>query len=86
MRNKIGSFRFVFLLVLVLALVAFPGSASANHSWGKYHWARTSNPFTLKVGDNVNSSWDSYLNEAISDWNPSTVLDLTRVCMQNTES
>lgn len=79
MRNKIGSFRFVFLLVLVLALVAFPGSASANHSWGKYHWARTSNPFTLKVGDNVNSAWDSYLNEAISDWNPSTVLDLTKV-------
>jgi hypothetical protein len=79
MRNKVGSFRFMFMLALVLALVAFPGSASANHSWGKYHWARTSNPFTLKVGDNVNAAWDSYLNEAISDWSQSTVLDLTKV-------
>src|SRR5215207_1630939 len=79
MRNKTNSFRLVFMLVLIFALAAFPGSASANHSWGKYHWARTSNPFTLKVGDNVNSTWDTYLNEAISDWNPSTVLDLSKV-------
>src|SRR5215207_10688127 len=79
MRNKTNSFRLVFMFVLIFALAAFPGSASANHSWGKYHWARTSNPFTLKVGDNVNSAWDSYLNEAISGWNPSTVLDLTKV-------
>ena len=71
--------RFVFMFVLVLALVAFPTSVSANHSWGKYHWARQSNPFTLQVGDNVTSAWDSYLNEAIADWNPSTVLDLVKV-------
>jgi len=52
---------------------------SADHAWGNYHWARTSNPFTLKVGDNVNSAWDAYLNEAISDWNASSVLDLQKV-------
>src|SRR5215211_7442975 len=74
--NKV---RFMFMLVLVVVLAAFPVSVSANHSWGKYHWARTSNPFTLKVGDNVGSAWDSYLNEAISDWNPSVVLNLTKV-------
>ena len=79
MRNNKGTFRFMLMVVLMLALVAFPTSASANHSWGKYHWARTSNPFTLKVGDNVNSTWDTYLNGAISDWNPSTVLDLSKV-------
>jgi len=74
----------MLMLVLILALAAFPASVSANHSWGDYHWARTSNPFTLKVGDNVNSAWDSYLNEAISDWNPSTVLDLTKVAGSTT--
>jgi len=79
MRNNKSSFRFMLMLALIFALAAFPASVSANHSWGKYHWARTSNPFTLKTGDNVNSAWDSYLNEAISDWNPSTVLDLTKV-------
>lgn len=52
---------------------------NANHSWGGYHWARTSSPFTLKVGDNVSSAWDPYLDEAISDWSVSSVLDLTKV-------
>jgi hypothetical protein len=53
--------------------------ARADHSWGGYHWARQSNPFTLKVGDNVSSAWDAYLNEAISDWSASSVLDLSKV-------
>jgi hypothetical protein len=79
MRNYKSSFRFMLMLVMIFALAAFPASVNANHSWGKYHWARTSNPFTLKVGDNVNSTWDTYLTGAISDWNPSTVLDLTKV-------
>ena len=71
--------RFTMMLVLVFALAAFPISVSANHSWGNYHWARTANPFNLKVGDNVSSTWDSYLNTTISDWSKSTVLDLTKV-------
>jgi hypothetical protein len=62
------------VLAIGVATVSF-----ADHSWGNYHWARTSNPFTLKVGDNVSSAWDDYLDEAISDWNVSTVLDLTKV-------
>ena len=61
------------------ATVALAGTALANHSWGNYHWARMSNPFTLKVGDNVDSRWDTYLDGAIADWSQSTVLDLTKV-------
>jgi hypothetical protein len=79
MRNKKSSSRFVLMFVLIFALTLFPTSADASHSWGKYHWARTSNPFTLRVGDNVSSVWDSYLNEAITDWNRSSVLDLSKV-------
>lgn len=63
---------------LALALV-LPGAASASHSWGGYHWARTANPFTLKLGDNVNSTWDTYLATTSSDWSQSTVLDTTVV-------
>jgi hypothetical protein len=48
-------------LAVLLALVAFSPAAQANHSWGKYHWARTSNPFTLQLADNVSSTWDGYL-------------------------
>lgn len=62
-----------------LLAVFTPGAAQANHSWGGYHWARTSNPFTLKLGDNVDSKWDAYLATTSSDWNTSTVLDTTIV-------
>jgi hypothetical protein len=67
------------LLGALAASVALVGTALATHAWGNYHFARTSNPFTLKVGDNVDSKWDAYLNEAISDWSTSSVLDLTKV-------
>ncbi|MEO7839673.1 MAG: hypothetical protein ABIU06_10005 [Anaerolineales bacterium] len=79
MRNKKSSYRSVLMFVLMLALVAFPASVSAGHSWGSYHWARTSNPFTLKLGDNVTSTWDSYLATTSADWSQSTVLDTTIV-------
>src|SRR3989337_164385 len=69
--------RFVVMVVLIAMLAAFPLSAGASHSWGNYHWARTSNPFTLKLGDNVTSVWDSYLAEASSDWSQSSVLNTT---------
>lgn len=62
-------------LALGVAAAALGTPASASHSWGGYHWARTSNPFTLKLGDNVDSSWDSYLAVASTDWTKSTVMD-----------
>jgi hypothetical protein len=65
--------------IVVLFFVAVPAVLLANHSWGNYHWARTSNPFTLKVGDNVTAAWDTYLNVAIADWHQSSVLNLTKV-------
>jgi len=67
------------MLVLVLSLAAFPASVGATHAWANYHWARTSNPFTLKLGDNVTSTWDSYLATTSTDWSQSTVLDTTIV-------
>lgn len=65
--------KILFALALVLAF-SVSGVAYASHAWGNYHWARTANPFTLKLGDNVGSSWDAYLNTASSDWNASSVL------------
>jgi hypothetical protein len=57
--------------------VAVP--ALATHSWNGYHWARTANPFTIKLGDNVSGLWDGMLVTASSDWSKSTVLDTTVV-------
>lgn len=78
MRNKGSSFRFL-LLVLVLALTAFPAApVSASHSWGNYHWARTSNPFTLKVIDSMTTDWDDNLAIAIADWDKSSVMNVVK--------
>src|SRR5574341_1456120 len=71
--------RLLAVLVSFLAFAAFPTLTSATHSWGTYHWARTSNPFTVKLGDNVSSAWDEYLAVASYDWSKSTVLDTSIV-------
>jgi len=49
----------------------------ASHSWANHHWARTTASFTLRVGDNVTSAWDVYLDTTIGDWSRSQVLELS---------
>src|SRR6266705_6877912 len=69
-------------LVIALVLLTFTALTvitSANHSWNGYHWARQSNPFSLKLGNNVNSTWDPILATTSSDWSQSTVLNTTVV-------
>lgn len=70
--------RFAAALIAPVTVIAFSQPAGANHSWGIYHWARTANPFTLKVVDSVTSQWDSHLDTAQGDWAQSTVLNLTQ--------
>lgn len=71
--------RFLVSGFVLFIFVAFAAVTSANHSWGNYHWARTSNPFTIKLGDNVSTAWDSYLAVASSEWSQSTVMNTTVV-------
>jgi hypothetical protein len=58
-------------LAILLSILFYPSGINAHHSWGKYHWARTSNPLRLNVGDNTtgSSGWSTRLNNAIGDWN-----------------
>lgn len=67
------------MALTALALAVFASSASATHSWGGYHWARTSSPFTVKLGDNVSGAWDTALLDASADWSLSTMLDTSVV-------
>ncbi len=62
-----------------LLIVGLPSMAAASHSWGGYHWARSTASFNLKLGSDVSSAWGSYLSQASSDWSVSTVLDTTVV-------
>lgn len=66
-------------LLAALITLCFSPFAYANHAWGSYHWARTQNPFTLKLGDSVTAAWDSYLRTAATDWSASSVLDVVVV-------
>jgi hypothetical protein len=78
----VGTFsrrRLIVGLLVVAALAVSSPSLWANNTWGCYHWARSSNPVQLNIGDNVNSTWDGHLDVAIADWNSSAVLALTEV-------
>ena len=68
--------RFVLVLAVIIMLAAFPFSSGADHAWGNYHWARTSNPATITVIDSMTTDWDDNLDTAISDWSKSSVLDI----------
>lgn len=72
---KSNSFKKIIIASTVVAFSSLALIASATHSWGGYHWARTSNPFTLKLSDNVSSTWDPYLITTSADWSLSSVLD-----------
>jgi len=54
------------------------GPAIANHSWGSYHWGRTSNPLKLDVMTAITSQWNSSVGTSVSDWDQSNVLTLTQ--------
>ncbi len=60
---------------VLVSLGTFTSITYASHSWGNYHWARTVNPFALKLGDNVSSVWDAHLAAASSDWSVSPMFD-----------
>ena len=76
--SRTARLSFLGVAAITMSLLA-PSLASANHSWGGYHWARTSSPFTVKLGNNLTGAWGSYLNTTSSDWSQSTVLDTTVV-------
>jgi hypothetical protein len=63
----------------LLAVTALASPVQANHSWSNYHWARTSNPFTIKLDRNLTSNWNTYLSVASSDWTASSKLNTTVV-------
>lgn len=74
--------RRVTVVLACLSILLLPLLAHASHSWSGYHWARTANPFTLKLGDNVSGVWDGHLSAASGDWNASSVLDTSIVVGQ----
>ncbi len=68
--------RIAVVAITCLAWAALSAAqAFASHSWGSYHWARTSNPFTVPLGDNLSPDWDPRLGVSSADWTASSVLN-----------
>ena len=63
--------------LVLLAWVTFPANLSANHPWGPYHWARTANPFTIKLVRHLTTTWRPYLDLASAAWTTSVKLNTT---------
>lgn len=70
------SMKIVRAALLSCAVLAV-GPAMANHAWGNYHWARTSNPLKLQIMTAITPQWGSSVSTAVSDWEQSQVLSLT---------
>jgi hypothetical protein len=52
-----------------VSAVLLAGPAVANHSWGGYHWARTSNPISLRINVSIDPLvWNTSVSDAIKDW------------------
>ncbi|MDQ3289316.1 MAG: hypothetical protein M3Q42_13905 [Pseudomonadota bacterium] len=69
--NRIAAVVLGFAAVTTAAL-----TANASHSWGNYHWARTTQNFQLQVIDSNTPDWDGELAQTIGDWSKSTAFDL----------
>ena len=69
----------VLAALALIAATALAGSASANHAWGKYHWARTSSDgsLSLVLHNNTGSPWGSMLGTASGQWSAASMLNTT---------
>ncbi len=63
------------MALLGLVVMTYAGTSLADNTWANYHWARTSNPVTLKVIDSTTSSWDTSRIDALNMWAVSEVFD-----------
>ena len=58
------------------ALTSVAITSHADHTWGSYHWARTTSSFNLQVIDSVSADWNTELTLTLQEWSASNVLDL----------
>ena len=63
---------------ILLGLVPLAGPASADHTWGNYHWERSSGALNMSLGENLSGSWVSHFDVAISDWDQSAYLNVSK--------
>ena len=66
-------------LTTLLALLLTSPLSFADHSWGNYHWARTTSSFDLIVVNSTTDDWDGYVSASIADWSLSSKVNMIDV-------
>lgn len=66
------------LPIVVLGVLTSVTTLVANHSWGNYHWARTTSSFNLTVVNSTTADWDPYVERAVGDWSNSSKLNMVQ--------
>lgn len=61
--------KFMIGAAIVTTFICYAAPLAANHAWRNYHWERSSNPFSLDMGDNLSGPWPSDLSASSQDWN-----------------
>jgi hypothetical protein len=67
------------VVALAVTLGTLQSNVSANHHWSNYHWARTANPFTIKLIRHLTAVWKPYLDLGSAAWTTSIKLNTTIV-------
>jgi hypothetical protein len=62
--------------LLALAGPAFSVLADDDTAFGKVHWGTRRVPFTLRIGDNVDASWETYLKRGAKQWTKSDIVKM----------
>ncbi len=68
--------KLILTAITLVATLGLVSAAHADHSWGDYHWARTTSSFDLQVINSTTSDWDPYVSAAVADWSQSGVLNM----------
>ena len=76
------------LATLAAAIAVGSASVQATHSWGGYHWARTTSSFNLQTLDSTtpggaNANWPALLSTVVSEWSQSNNLNLVKSSFDN---
>ena len=74
---KMDTLNKIITITFSICTMVFSSATMATHAWGNYHWERSSNPFTVPLGNNVNSDWIGHMMTASTDWSVSQVLNTT---------
>lgn len=66
-----------------LACFALTAPAQAEHAWNTYHWARTTDSFTLQTIDSTTLEWSFAFSESLARWSQSNALDLAVIAVED---